>query len=230
MGTLIVIPARAGSKGIPGKNTKHLAGKPLISYTLEYALNIKNSNDFICVTTDDPKVIEIAQDYGSQFSIIRRPNNLSTDKIGMTDVIHHAVVKFEELGLSFDTILLLQPTSPFRVIDDYINLRKLLVEDIDIVVSVKKSKKNPYFNLFEEDESGFLKKSKDGNFTCRQDCPEVYEYNGSMYLTKKKSFVNYGLHGMIKIKKMLMPDERSIDIDDNVDWLLAEAILEKLEH
>jgi N-acylneuraminate cytidylyltransferase len=222
MSTLIVIPARAGSKGIPGKNTKHLAGKPLISYTLEYALKIKRQSDFICVTTDDANVIEIAQNYGSKVGIIRRPDNLSTDKIGMSDVILNAVVESEKIGLSFDKILLLQPTSPFRVIDDYINLCKLLRDTIDMVVSVKKSKLNPYYNLFEEDESGSLKKSKDGNFVCRQDCPEVYEYNGSMYLTKKESFLIYGLHGMSKVKKMLMPDERSIDIDDPIDWLIAE--------
>ena len=225
MNTLIVIPARAGSKGIPGKNVKSLAGKPLISYTLEYALKIKQKSDFICVTSDDPKVIEIALSYGSQVSILRRPNNLSTDKIGMSEVLLHAVVESEKNGFNFDKILLLQPTSPFRAIEDYFNLNELLIDTIDMVVSVKKSKINPYYNLFEEDESGLLNKCKEGNYVCRQDCPEVFEYNGSMYLAKKESFLIYGLHGLPKVKKMLMPDERSIDIDDNVDWLFAEAIL-----
>jgi CMP-N,N'-diacetyllegionaminic acid synthase len=222
MNTLIVIPARAGSKGIPGKNVKFLAEKPLISYTLEYALKIKQKSDFICVTSDDSKVIEIAQSYGSQVGIIRRPNNLSTDKIGMTDVVLHAVVESEKKGYDFDKILLLQPTSPFRAIEDYFILNELLVDVIDMVVSVKKSKQNPYYNLFEEDVLGLLNKSKEGKFACRQDCPEVFEYNGSMYLIKKESFLIYGLHGMPKVKKMLMPDERSIDIDDPIDWLIAE--------
>ena len=81
---------------------------------------------------------------------------------------------------------------------------------------------NLYYNLFEEDVSGLLNKSKEGNFSCRQDCPEVFEYNGSMYLTKKESFLINGLHGMPRVKKMLMPDERSIDIDDPIDWSIAE--------
>ena len=222
MNTLIVIPARAGSKGIPGKNIKYLAGKPLISYTIEFALKIKRKTDFVCVTTDDPGVIEIAQSYGSEVCIIRRPNNLSKDNIGMTDVIQHAVIEFEKLNFYFDKILLLQPTSPFRIIEDYINLSELLGDNIDMVVSVKKSKLNPYYTLFEEDESALLKKSKDGDFTCRQDCPDVFEYNGSMYLIKKGSFLIYGLHGNLKVKKMLMPEERSIDIDDPIDWIIAE--------
>ena len=222
MSTLIVIPARAGSKGIPGKNVKFLAEKPLVSYTLEYALKIMQKSDFICVTTDDSKVIEIAQSYGSQVGIIRRPNNLSTDEIGMTDVVLHAVVESEKNGCDFDKILLLQPTSPFRIIEDYINLSELLVDNIDMVVSVKKSKLNPYYTLFEENESGLLSKSKEGDFACRQDCPDVFEYNGSMYLIKKSSFLIYGLHGKSKVKKMLMPEERSIDIDDPIDWIIAE--------
>jgi len=225
MNTLIVIPARAGSKGIPGKNIKSLAGKPLISYSIEFALKIKEKTDFVCVTTDDPKVIEIAQTYGSQVSIIRRPNNLSKDNIGMIDVILHSVLEFEKLNFCFDKILLLQPTSPFRIIEDYINLRESLVDNIDMVVSVKKSKLNPYYNLFEENESGLLSKSKEGDFACRQDCPDVFEYNGSMYLIKKSSFLIYGLHGKSKIKKMLMPEDRSIDIDDPVDWVIAEFYL-----
>lgn len=223
MNTLIIIPARAGSKGIPGKNVKFLAGKPLISYTLEYALKIKKKSDFICVTSNDSKVIEIAQSYGSQVGIIRRPDNLSMDKVGMTDVVLHAIVESEKKGYVFDKILLLQPTSPFREIEDYLNLSELLVEDIDLVVSVKKSKHNPYYNLFEEDDLGLLKMSKEGEFACRQDCPEVFEYNGSMYLAKKESFLIYGLHGMQKVKKMLMPEERSIDIDDPIDWIIAES-------
>lgn len=222
MNTLIIIPARAGSKGIPGKNIKNLSGKPLISYTIEFALKIKQKSDFICVTTDDPKVIEIAQSFGSQVCIIRRPNNLSNDNIGMTEVILHSVLEFEKLNFYFDKILLLQPTSPFRIIEDYINLSELLGDNIDMVVSVKKSKLNPYYTLFEEDESALLKKSKEGDFACRQDCPDVFEYNGSMYLIKKESFLIYGLHGNSKVKKMLMPEERSIDIDDPIDWIIAE--------
>jgi N-acylneuraminate cytidylyltransferase len=222
MSNLIVIPARAGSKGIPGKNTKSLAGKPLISYTLEYAFKIKQQSDFICVTTDDPAVISICENFKPELFILNRPEVLSTDKVGMTDVIKHAVQSCEGLGYEFNSILLLQPTSPFRIIEDYTKMVELFDKKIDMVVSVKLSKQNPYFTLFEEDQNGMLLKSKYGDFTCRQECPEVFEYNGSMYLTKKESFLIYGLHGMPKVRKMLMPEERSIDIDDPIDWLIAE--------
>ena len=224
MNTLIIIPARAGSKGIPGKNIKPFAGRPLISYSIEYALKIKSSGDHIVVTSNDPKVISIAANYIDHLNIIERPGYLSTDRVGMSEVIRHAVNYSEELGLTFDKILLLQPTSPIRDTKDYSHLCDLMEERIDLVVSVRRSKQNPYFNLFEEDGEGLLIKSKPGNFTCRQDCPEVFEYNGSMYLANKEALMKYGLHGMQKIRKLVMPEERSVDIDDEFDWLLAETL------
>jgi len=225
MSTLILIPARFGSKGIPGKNIKILGGKPLVVYSIEFALKIKKSADLVCLTTNDPQVIDLAKNYVPNLIIVRRPDSLSTDKIGMTSVINHAIELFEGSGLQFEKILLLQPTSPFRAIEDYEIICSLLSETTDMVVSVKKSKKSPYFSLFEEDESGLLKKCKEGDFECRQDCPDVFEYNGSMYLIKKSSFKLNGLHGMTNIRKMLMPEDRSIDIDDPVDWEIANYFI-----
>jgi CMP-N,N'-diacetyllegionaminic acid synthase len=227
MNTLIIIPARAGSKGIPGKNIKSFAGRPLISYTIEYALKIKNSGDHIVVTSNDPEVVSIASNYINNLNIIERPDYLSTDTVGMSDVIRHAVNFSEELGLIFDKILLLQPTSPIRDTKDYSHICDLMEDMVDMVVSVRRSKQNPYFNLFEENDKGLLIKCKPGNFSCRQDCPEVFEYNGSMYLANKKALMKHGLHGMQKIRKFVMPEERSVDIDDEFDWLLAETLFLK---
>ncbi len=226
MDTLIIIPSRAGSKGLPGKNTRKLNGKPLISYTLEFALNIKSQNDLICVTTNDPKVMKIINNY-EEINIIRRPENLSNDTSGMTDVIEHAINFYKQKKIQFKYVLLLQPTSPIRIKNDYLNLIKLIDAKTDMVVSVKESKSNPYFNLFEENRSGFLIKSKTGSYHRRQDCPKVFEYNGSMYFFKLNSFIKFGLHSMKNVKKMEMPNERSIDIDDINDWKIAEFYLLK---
>ena len=104
-------------------------------------------------------------------------------------------------------------------------MTNLFSNEIDLVVSVKESKANPYFTLFEENDDGFLIKSKEGNYTRRQDCPKTFCYNGSIYLIKIESLVKYGLHGIKKIKKFLMPLERSIDIDSIYDWKMAELII-----
>ena len=224
MNTLIVIPARAGSKGLPNKNTLLLGSKPLISYSIEYALKIKKEHDIICVTTNDIKVIEIVADY-KEVILIKRPKILSSDYASMNDVLKHSVLELSNKFILFDKILLLQPTSPFREIEDYRKISKILTNSIDLVVSVKVSKSNPYFNLFEENIEGYLVKSKEGTFVRRQDCPHIYEYNGSMYYMWKNSLLNFGLHKMPKILKMIMPDERSIDIDNISDWNNAKQIL-----
>jgi N-acylneuraminate cytidylyltransferase len=121
----------------------------------------------------------------------------------------------------------LQPTSPIRIIEDYKNICRIFEKGAELAVSVKESKANPYFNLFEENSYGYLEKSKKSNFEIRQDCPRIYEYNGSMYLASVTALQKHGLHGMKKISKMLMPDERSVDIDDMKDWELALYFYEK---
>lgn len=220
MKTLIVIPARAGSKGLPGKNSKLFGEKPLIVHTIEFAEQIKDEGDLVCVSSNDETVIEIANTYPT-LAVIKRPEELATDSIGMNDVLLHALHIVDKEQSLFDRVLLLQPTSPIRSIEDYKNICRIFNGGADLAVSVKESKANPYFNLFEENSDGYLEKSKKSNFERRQDCPHVYEYNGSMYLASVNSLQKYGLHGMKKIRKMIMPDERSVDIDDMKDWQIA---------
>ncbi|MGO4821863.1 MULTISPECIES: acylneuraminate cytidylyltransferase family protein [unclassified Flavobacterium] len=224
MKTLYLIPARAGSKGLPGKNTKLLGAKPLVQYSIEFALQNLREGDELCITTDDEDVITIANKM--EVSIpFRRPEEFATDTASSYDVIKHALEFYEKLGICFDVILLLQPTSPFRTQEDFNQLIESYDKDTDMVVSVKNSKENPYFTLFEENSDGYLKKSKESNFQRRQDCPPVYAYNGSMYLINTKSFKTSSLGEFKKIKKIIMPDERSIDIDTFADWNLAEFYL-----
>lgn len=229
MGTLILIPARFGSKGVLRKNVRILGDKPLISHTIEFALKIKENEDIVCISSNDNDVIQIAQKYTDVVPIFR-PEELSSDTAGMNDVLIHGLLHFENQGLFFDKLLLLQPTSPFRDKSDYLMMDSLLDQNTDMIVSVSESKANPYFNLFEEDLSGFLKKSKKGNFKRRQDCPKIYEYNGSMYFIKTEKLKKHGLHGVKNIKKFEMPFEKSVDIDTELDWLTAENILNINKH
>lgn len=224
MKILYLIPARAGSKGLPGKNTKLLGSKPLVQYSIEFAVQNLREGDELCITTNDDDVITIANKMGVSIPF-RRPEEFATDTASSYDVIKHALEFHENSGIFFDAILLLQPTSPFRTQDDFNQLIASYDKDTDMVVSVKNSKENPYFTLFEENSDGYLKKSKESNFQRRQDCPPVYAYNGSMYLINTKSFKISSFGEFKKIKKIIMPDERSIDIDTFADWNLAEFYL-----
>lgn len=225
---IIIIPARKGSKGLPGKNTKLLGNKPLISYTIEYAKEIAGLNDIICVSTDDPEIQKISNDLGIETPFLR-PEDLASDSASTYDVINHAIDFYAEKGKKFDAIVLLQPTSPFRMLSDFIEIQKLFdLNKSDMVVSTKVSKDNPYFNLFYEDKSGYLTKFLENanfNYLHRQSVPPVYSYNGSIYFVKTTSFLLKKNFNFEKIIKYVMPDNRSIDIDTAADWALAEFYL-----
>ena len=207
MRTLVVIPARSGSKGLPDKNIKVLNGKPLIHYSIEVAQQIFNNED-ICVSTDSDKYIKVAEKTGLRIPFVR-PETLSTDNATTQDVLLHCLDFYEQKGVFYDYILLLQPTSPFR---EKKHLEDILMENnegCDMIVSVKETDSNPYYVLLEENEEGYLKKLMKGEFTRRQDCPKVYEYNGSMYLidmVKEKLISSF-----TKIKKIKYHSKYSLD-------------------
>ena len=224
MKILFLIPARAGSKGLPGKNTKLFGGKPLIVHSIDFALNNMTKGDELCISTNDDSVLAIASDLGIDVPF-KRPEELASDIANSYDVIMHAIKYYEDINNHFDLVLLLQPTSPFRSQQDFESLMESYNDDYEMVVSVKKSKENPYFTLFEENDNGFLDKSKKGNFHRRQDCPEVFAFNGSMYLMRVDALKKAPISEFKKIKKVLMPEERSIDIDTMADWTLAEFYL-----
>jgi N-acylneuraminate cytidylyltransferase len=224
-----LVPARAGSKGLPGKNTKRLGNKSLIEFSIDFALKHIKSEDELCVSTNDNDVIQIVK--RKQLKLhFERPDELSTDNATTQDVILHALNYFQSTGGFFDLVFLLQPTSPFRNDDDWSAIISAYNDSLDMVVSVKESKENPYFTLFEESKEGYLFKSKQGNFTSRQECPPVYSYNGSMYLIKVKSLLEKKINEFRKIKKIIMPEERSVDIDTMADWAIAEFYLNKNEN
>ena len=223
---LVIIPARGGSKGIPYKNIKELGGKPLICYSIDIARQLTVDYN-ICVSTDDDSIIKVVEDYGLKVPF-KRPDYLATDTCGSNEVIQHAYKFYVEQGRLYDAIILLQPTSPFRRTEDVKGAIALYNTAIDMVVSVKETAANPYYNCYEEGSNGYLVISKgDGNLARRQDAPPVYEWNGAVYVKNPKRLIEVGLGGLTKIKKYVMDDLHSIDLDTMFDWKVAELILKE---
>ena len=225
MQPLVIIPARGGSKGIPDKNIKPLRGTPLINYTIEAAQSVFEWSR-ICVTTDSEQIKKVAEETGLEVPFLRPPE-LATDAAGSYGVILHAMQFYADAGLQFDIVILLQPTSPFRSAQQIQEAIALYDDSLDMVVSVKETKANPYFVLFEESEGGYLVKSKPGGFARRQDCPDVYEYNGAIYVMNTHSLLKHPIYEFKKIKKYIMDEYTSIDIDSPVDWAFATFLLEQ---
>ncbi len=223
MKPLVIIPARGGSKGVPGKNIRLLNKIPLIHYTIAAARELF-TDDQIIVSTDDLNIKKIVEQTGLTVPFIR-PSDISQDNSSTHDVLIHALKEVEEKGFVPDTIILLQPTSPFRTSFHIKESLELYTDNIDMVVSVKETKSNPYFVLYEENEHGFLRKTKKGNFIRRQDCPKVWELNGAIYIINVKSLKKGSMTEFKKIKKYFMSEIDSLDIDTEIDWDLCELIL-----
>jgi CMP-N,N'-diacetyllegionaminic acid synthase len=225
MAPLFIIPARAGSKGLPGKNSKLLAGKSLIEYALNMA-RVFVGDERICITTDSEEIIRIVakKNYHAPF---KRPIELATDTTSMNDVLIHALQYYAQTGIDFDRIVLLQPTSPFRTAKQVDAAMNSFNSNLDMVVSVCESKANPYFVLYEENSDGFLKKILNGQYDRRQDLPKVFQVNGAVYIINPQSLKETGIQGFKKIKKIMMGQQESIDIDTEADWLYAEFLLKK---
>lgn len=224
---LILIPARKGSKGLPNKNVKILDNKPLIQHTIEFAKKIAKDQDIICVSTDSDEIIDLCKAMKIDVGF-KRPDHLSSDQAGMNDVILHALDFYQ--SASFEKILLLQPTTPFRDYNDYLKMEEILRtnDNIEQIVSVKKVKDNPYFNMFKLNAFGYLDKICEGELVNnRQETMDVYAYNGSMYLFKRKHFQQKKNLKALKTKPYLMNNLNSCDIDTIDDFEYAEFLIHK---
>lgn len=225
MDPLVIITARGGSKGVPDKNIKLLGGKPLIAYTIEAALGVFPAERII-VSTDSEKIKQAAEKCGIEVPFLR-PAELATDTASSYDVILHSMDQANQLGIIYDTVILLQPTSPFRNAQHIRGALALLRENDDMIVSVKVSEENPYYSLFEENSDGYLSRSKEGSFTRRQDCPNVFSYNGAIYVMRAESLRKETIGSFKKVRKYVMSDLESLDIDTPLDWKLAELIMKE---
>ena len=220
--SLFLITARGGSKGIPGKNIKKLDGKPLLCYTVDVARALV-PDEQICLSTDDDDIISVAENIGLPV-LFKRPADLALDNSGSYGVILHALNFYKALNKNFKNLILLQPTSPFRTPEDVKKAIDLFNYEIDMVVSVNVCRKNPYYNLFEENDKGFIIKSQKEKYNRRQDAPSYYVYNGAIYVINVKSLFNSDLEQFKKVKKYVMDPLNSVDIDTIEDWEWAEYL------
>ena len=223
--SLYIIPARGGSKGIPRKNIKELAGVPLIHYSIDVARALADDSHII-VSTDDDEIAQVASQTGLAVPYMR-PANLATDTAGSREVIIDAMDYADNVGIQYDNVVLLQPTSPMRNTDDVKRALGLYSPEIDMVVSVVETATNPYYNCFEIDSAtGFLHVSKgDGKITRRQDAPKVWEYNGAVYVINPQSIRSMTMGEFSRKVPCEMPRERSIDLDTPMDWMIAELVM-----
>lgn len=220
--TFWLIPARGGSKGIPHKNLKPFCGVSLTGRAVDQALVCAQENDVVFVSTDSEEISLEGKKHGAIVPFLR-PQELASDTASTYSVILHALEEFRKMGREFKRLVLLQPTSPLRSIDDITGCIKLWTPDIDMVVSVCESSANPYYNLFEENPEGYLKICKgSGEYTRRQDAPKVWEYNGAVYVITVSSVLTCKIGDFTKVVPFIMPSSRSIDLDTPEDWDRAE--------
>ncbi len=219
--TLIIIPARGGSKGLPGKNIKKLMGKPLIYYTIDAARGVSRDEN-ICVSTDDKNIIHFVEEYGLKVPFIR-PAELASDSADTWSVVLHALDFYEKAGKKYNRVCLLQPTSPLRNEDHIKECLQLWNQDTEMIVSVKKSKRASV--ICSENEKGFLSLTLNKEAKRRQDIPDYFEYNGAIYLIDVKALKTKPVKEFTKIRKYVMSESDSADIDNIFDFKLCELIL-----
>lgn len=224
---LYIIPARGGSKGIPRKNIKLLAGKPLIHYSIEVARSLTNDDSRVIVSTDDDEIRYVAEETGLTVGY-KRPSELGADTTGSREVILDVMDYADRMGIEYDSVVLLQPTSPLRTVDDVRSCLELYTPDIDMVVSVTSAPCNPYYDCFETLADGTLHVSKgDGLYTRRQDAPPAYQFNGAVYVINPDSIRRLPLGAFPRRIPYVMPQERSVDLDTPLDWMVMEKMIEK---
>ncbi|AIY80624.1 cytidylyltransferase family protein [Clostridium botulinum 202F] len=222
---LAIIPARGGSKGLPGKNILNLNGKPLIAHTILASKNSKFVTRVV-VSTDDKEIAEISKKYGAEVPYLR-PNSLAKDKSLTIDSVFHMLDYLEKHEVYFpDYVLLLQCTSPLRD-EQHIDgaIEKLVKSNFYGIISICESEVNPYWtNIFENESlKYFLEEGK--NITRRQDLPHIYRYNGAIYLAKTEALKRERTFEVENLTGYVMDRESSIDIDTEIDFKIAEIIM-----
>lgn len=221
MKPLYVIPARGGSKSVPKKNIKLFRGKPLIAWSILTALELADPQRVI-VSTDSDEIAEVARRYGVS-APHKRPAELATDTASTRDVLLDAMNEAERRGVDFDCVVLLQPTSPLRSIDDVRAAIDAWTPDVDMAVTVRQAPCNPYYDCFETSADGFLRVSKgDGLLTRRQDAPPAWQLNGAVYVITPARLREMEIGRMMRRVPVPMPPERSLDLDTPLDWKIAE--------
>lgn len=227
---LCTICARGGSKGVKGKNVRLLLGKPLIAHSIQQA---KDSGLFqaVAIDSDSEQILDIAREWGADY-LIKRPDELATDQAAKLPAIRHCVSEVERLiGRNFDVIVDLDATSPLRTPNDIVQCVRLLEEiGVSNVITGAPARRSPYFNLIEVDKQGVarLSKSLETPVVRRQDAPKCYDMNASIYVWRRESLYTNPTIFNADTSLYVMPEERSIDIDSELDFRFVEFIMNDL--
>jgi CMP-N-acetylneuraminic acid synthetase len=227
MNTLGVIPARGGSKSVPRKNIAPVHGKPLITYTIEAAQRSRLLTHFL-VSSDDAEIMAVARQYGAPVPFIR-PAELATDTAPSLPVVQHAVGEMERMhGITYDYVVLLQPTTPLRLPEDIdAALEKLAATGADSVISVcDVGAYHPArMRQIVDDRLVELPIREPKEMARRQDLPPVYIRNGAIYAVKRDVVMLQNSMSGSDCRPYIMPEERSVNVDSKLDLLLAEILL-----
>jgi CMP-N,N'-diacetyllegionaminic acid synthase len=225
MRNLAIIPARSGSKGLKDKNIKMLNGKPLLAYTIEAAIESAIFQD-VMVSTDSEEYAAIAIQWGANVPFLRS-RELSSDTISSWEVVKDVIVNYKSSGQEFDTIALLQPTSPLRRMEDITNgYMQLKTKKANAIVAVCEVEHSPLWcNILPEDNS--LVNFLDDRLIekPRQYLPTFYRINGALFIIKTDYLMSTDNIYKEKCFALVMPKENSIDIDDENDLKIAEIMM-----
>ena len=229
---LCTICARGGSKGVPGKNIRLLDGLPLIAHSIKQARET-GLFPLIAVSSDSDDILAAAQAHGADI-VIKRPAHLATDESGKVPAIVHAVQTVETLqDRYFDIVVDLDATSPLRLPSDVVESVELQAEyHCSNVITGALAHRSPYFNLVECDEKGVARLSKPlpKGVLRRQDSPACYDMNGSVYVWKRDKLLSDPRVFYEDTRLFAMPRERSLDIDEEIDFVIVEMLMQRRKH
>lgn len=230
MRVLAIIPARGGSKTLPGKNIKSLLGKPLIGWTIEQAKASRYITE-IFVSTDSQEIADVAQTFGVKVPELR-PVELASDTATSASFIIYTIEKLRGEGRAFDYIILLEPTSPLRTTEDIDRAIELLTNNSDAqsIVSVCKTESaHPAF--LTRINNGFLEPHIDSaQSTRRQDIDKLYYFEGTLYVSRVSAFIERESFYHSKTIPYIVPKWKAFEIDDQEDWFIVESILKNKEY
>jgi N-acylneuraminate cytidylyltransferase len=220
--------ARGGSQGVPRKNIRLLAGKPLIAYAIETAFQSQFINRVV-ISTDDKNIAQIAQEFGAEVPFIR-PKELAQDNSSEWLAWQHAIrtLKEQDKGRELDVFVSIPPTAPLRAVEDVDNaIQTFLVNDADIVITVKNASRHPSFNMITIDEQNYaqLILPLDKQIIRRQDAPPAYDITTVAYVASPKFIMESKALFEGKVKAVFIPEERALDIDTELDFQFAEYLM-----
>ena len=225
---LAVVPARGGSKGLPRKNLRPLAGKPLVAHAIEIAL-ASRWIDRVVVSTDDGEIARVARQYGAEVPFMR-PRELAADDAPEWLVWRHAIQEIEgaDPAIKVDTFVCVPPTSPLRAVEDIDACIRLLEEgEADLVITVRPAERNPYFNMVTLDEKAYARLVIQAGQAIhrRQAAPQVFDITTVAYAANPEFVLRANSMFEGRVKAVVVPSERALDIDTELDLRFAEFLM-----